>query len=365
MYKRLLFVLTILFISGLLFTGEIYSGPRNIVMEFSTGTWCGFCPCGEQVADSILTAYPNTIIIGYHSGGSDPFVNAEATAVFNLIGYSASPTLCLDRTNHPGDASHPYVSYSQWSNKYYQRYTTSPTTVIDVVVTSKDYNPSTRVLNVTVSATALQNLTGQYKVHFIMTESNIVYPQNFYTCGYVGYDSNYIHKWFPRTIINGSTGENLNTGGVWNQNQVITKSFTKTVSGAWVADNCKYIALVFKDSSTGIFVSEIQQAVQKGVTSPLGVEEENKIPSDYSLSQNYPNPFNPVTHIHFSIPKSGNVSLRIYDISGKEIAVFHNGFMQAGIYNAEVDGSKWASGVYFYKLESEGFSAVKKMLLVK
>ena len=217
----------------------------------------------------------------------------------------------------------------------------------------------------TINATALQNLTGQYKVHFILTESNIVYPQNFYTCGYVGYDSFYVHRWFPRTIINGSTGQNMNTGGVWNQNQVITKSCTKTLDNAWVADNCKIIAMVFKDSSTGLFVSEIQQAVQKSVTGPLGITEENNIPSEYSLEQNYPNPFNPKTNIHFAIPVNGNVSLKIYNINGKEIAVYHKGYMQAGIYNAEIDASNWTSGVYFYKLEAVGFTAVKKMMLIK
>jgi hypothetical protein len=366
MKTRLLLLIT--FLTALFFISSIdlYSGPRNIVMEFSTGTWCGFCPCGEAVADSILNVYPNTVIIGYHSGGNDPFVNAEATAVFSLIGYGASPTLCLDRMNHPGDPNHPYVPYSTWSNLFYQRYLSSPTTLIDVVVTSKTYNTSTRVLNVTINSTALQNLTGQYKVHFLITEDYVVYPQNFYsTCGYEGYHNDYVHKWIPRTVINGATGQTLNTGGVWNQNQSISKSFSYTLNNAWIANNCKFIAIVFRDSSEGLFVSKIQQALQQPVTDAVGITNENNVPSDYNLSQNYPNPFNPTTNIKFSIPINGNVSLKIYDILGIEKAVYMEGYLKAGSYNAEIDASSWASGVYYYQLTSSDFSETKRMILIK
>lgn len=363
--KQLLLI-SIFSILSLIPLNDLFSVPRNIVLEFSTGTWCGFCPCGESVADSILTAYPNTIVIGYHSGGNDPFVNPEATAVFNLIGYTASPTLCLDRTNHPGNTTYPYVPYYTWSNRFYQRYTSSPTTNMDIVVSSKSYNPATRVLNVTINATALQNFTGQYKVHFIITESNVVYPQNFYSaCGTEGYHNDYVHKWFPRTIINGSTGQNMNTGGVWNQNQSISKSFSYTLNSAWAESNCKFIAIIFKDSTQGLFVSNIQQAIQQPVTNPTGINNEKNIPTEYSLSQNYPNPFNPTTNIKFSIPKNGNVSLKIYDVLGNEKAVYMKGYLKAGVYNAEINALSWSSGIYFYKLSAGDFSVTKKMILVK
>jgi hypothetical protein len=89
------------------------------------------------------------------------------------------------------------------------------------------------------------------------------------------------------------------------------------------------------------------------------------IPSEFELSQNYPNPFNPVTKINFSIPKDGIVSLKVFDIFGREVARLANGRLSAGSYSVDFDGNRFSSGTYFYKLESEGFSDVRKMLLVK
>lgn len=365
MKKHFLFLIlltTIFFASN-----NIFSGSRNLVIEFSTGTWCGFCPCGERVADSILVRYPNTAVIGYHSGGNDPFTNFPGSAIFGMMGYQASPTACINRQNHPGNGGiYPYMSYSMWSARVTELYNTSPLTVVDVVIATKNYNPATRELTAVINSTALQNLTGQYKIHFIITEDNIVYPQNHYEpCGPNGYDSNYVHKWIPRVITNGANGENLNSGGLWSQNQLITKNFAYTLSGSWNADNCKFIAIVYRDSSLGIFASTVQQSVKTSVTGPLGISTVSTIPDNYSLSQNYPNPFNPVTNIKFSIAKDGIASLKIYDIIGNEVSTLINGFMRAGIYNAEIDGTNWSSGVYYYSLKVADFNQTKKMVLVK
>ena len=89
------------------------------------------------------------------------------------------------------------------------------------------------------------------------------------------------------------------------------------------------------------------------------------IPLKFSLEQNYPNPFNPSTEIQFSLPKSGFTTLKVYDITGREVAVLVNEQKQAGTYSTEFNASKLASGVYFYRLTSGNFSAVKKLLLLK
>ncbi|MBK8982137.1 MAG: T9SS type A sorting domain-containing protein [Ignavibacteria bacterium] len=90
-----------------------------------------------------------------------------------------------------------------------------------------------------------------------------------------------------------------------------------------------------------------------------------EVPAEYSLKQNYPNPFNPSTIINFSIPKSGMIKLRIYDITGKEIAALVNEFKQAGNYSYSFNPVNLNSGIYFYKLESEGFTDIKKMTFIK
>ncbi|MBI5401840.1 MAG: T9SS type A sorting domain-containing protein [Ignavibacteriae bacterium] len=93
--------------------------------------------------------------------------------------------------------------------------------------------------------------------------------------------------------------------------------------------------------------------------------ENNLTPQKYVLEQNYPNPFNPVTNIKFSIPKNGFVSLKVYDIMGKEVETLISKEMTTGSYHVDWNAVKYSSGIYFYKLESNGFTDTKKMILVK
>ncbi len=88
-------------------------------------------------------------------------------------------------------------------------------------------------------------------------------------------------------------------------------------------------------------------------------------PVSFELKQNYPNPFNPVTTIGYKIAKSGNVKLSVFDVTGREVAVLLNDFKQAGIYSVSFNATGLSSGIYFYKLSAEGFSDVKRMILVK
>ena len=104
---------------------------------------------------------------------------------------------------------------------------------------------------------------------------------------------------------------------------------------------------------------------------PISIENlSNEVPVRFSLEQNYPNPFNPTTKIKFSIPSLGqrhafDVHLIIYDILGREVAIPINQQMKPGHYEVEWDGSNFASGVYFYKLEAGSFVETKKMVLIK
>ncbi len=95
------------------------------------------------------------------------------------------------------------------------------------------------------------------------------------------------------------------------------------------------------------------------------VEVEIGVPSKFELSQNYPNPFNPSTKISYSVPKSGYVSLKVYNALGQEVASLVNGIKEAGIHSIEFNAVNLNSGIYFYKLEAGNISQVKKMMLIK
>ncbi|MDP1678107.1 MAG: T9SS type A sorting domain-containing protein [Bacteroidota bacterium] len=94
-------------------------------------------------------------------------------------------------------------------------------------------------------------------------------------------------------------------------------------------------------------------------------KNEEVIAKEYSVSQNYPNPFNPTTTINYIFPKAGNVMLKVYDVLGREVATLVDEYKGIGSYSVEFDASKLSSGMYFYKLTSDNFSKVKKMMLVK
>ncbi len=91
----------------------------------------------------------------------------------------------------------------------------------------------------------------------------------------------------------------------------------------------------------------------------------NEVPTTYALSQNYPNPFNPATTINYQLPKTGFVTLKIYDILGKEVASLVSEQMNPGRYSVNFDASRLASGVYIYRLQVNDYVSSKKMLLLK
>lgn len=101
-------------------------------------------------------------------------------------------------------------------------------------------------------------------------------------------------------------------------------------------------------------------------SSYTGLENnESEIVDHYSLSENFPNPFNPTTSIKYQIPKAGNVTLKIYDILGSEIATLVDDFKETGRYEVNFNASSLASGVYIYRINVNDYTNVKKMVLLK
>ena len=91
----------------------------------------------------------------------------------------------------------------------------------------------------------------------------------------------------------------------------------------------------------------------------------NKIPTEFSLNQNYPNPFNPSTKITYQIPKVSFITLKIYDVLGKEITTLVNEEKPIGSYEIEFNAKNLPSGIYFYKIQAGSFVETKKMVLMK
>jgi len=89
------------------------------------------------------------------------------------------------------------------------------------------------------------------------------------------------------------------------------------------------------------------------------------IPKDYFITQNYPNPFNPTTVIKYQLPKAVNVTIKLYDMLGREVKEFINHTQEAGYYELTIDGSDLSSGTYIYRITAGDFTDSKKLLLIK
>jgi hypothetical protein len=100
--------------------------------------------------------------------------------------------------------------------------------------------------------------------------------------------------------------------------------------------------------------------------STIGIQQiGSEIPSTFELKQNYPNPFNPSTKIGFKIPKSWFVSLKIYDITGKEVQALLEQSLNAGEYSVDWNAGNLPSGIYIYSMQAGSFTQSRKMILVK
>ncbi len=119
------------------------------------------------------------------------------------------------------------------------------------------------------------------------------------------------------------------------------------------------------DRYGNININKLYKAVE-GQSFSVGVHQlGTEIPYEYHLYQNYPNPFNPITTIKYDLAKPGFVVLRVFDISGREVAELVNGTYNAGTYSVNFDAGSLTSGVYLYTLRSNSFYESRKMLLVK
>ena len=152
--------------------------------------------------------------------------------------------------------------------------------------------------------------------------------------------------------------------------------FTSDKGETWIEkqtpDSAVIFDLTFADSSTGYAVGENGAILKyrKEIIVPT-----DSIPADYFLSQNYPNPFNSLTRINYSIKENGIVSLKVYDVLGNEVAVLVNEEKSAGNYEIDFSaigrsafgGNAYTltSGVYFYRLSTDGFAQTKKMVLLR
>ncbi len=258
------FALMLTLWAGVMVAPLFSQNQRNPVLELCTGTWCQWCPCGDQVAlEEVLRNYPNTIILAYHGPAnfsSEPFSFFAGNTIINSLSFNAYPTGIFDRATG-------IIFRDTWRSWAATRTAVAPTVKIKLVYSS--YNPLTREYSATFDFTALQNLSGEFRFNAILVEDGIVYGQtsnNTCTPGQT-FLPNYVHDWLVRDMMNGALGEVMNSGA-WNVNQTIRKTVRYTVPAPHapapdiVPDSCRVVVKVYKSGAPLNSNAEIQQAEQ-------------------------------------------------------------------------------------------------------
>lgn len=140
--------------------------------------------------------------------------------------------------------------------------------------------------------------------------------------------------------------------------------FNSALVSAKTAKTQNYSMTTSADTALGNAVASLKAAINGLVVTGVSTAG-GKAPDQFSLSQNYPNPFNPTTHINYAVQQAGDVTLKVLNLLGEEVATIYAGYHQPGNYSATFDGSGFASGVYLYRLSAGSFVDTKKLILLK
>jgi hypothetical protein len=325
-----------------------YPGERNVLVEMFTNSHCSVCPGAHAAIDAYSSTSPNASrvrYIYYHTTfpySDDPLSLANTTepnarnSYYN--GPTSTPNTFFDGTNQ----GRTYSSFA--ANLDARMAATSP---LDIQLSgSKNGQSVTVTAAISQTGTISQN---DLVVHMIAVENvtyvgrNGVSPQNFVV----------------RKMITPIAGDPivLNAGSAKQVMHSATLTNVVTMNFAGV--------VVFVQS---VSTKEVYQSEYISTSMLTGVGQvEPSAPSDFSLSQNFPNPFNPSTSITFSVPRTGHVSLKVFGLLGNEVAALISGSLSAGVHTYQFSASEFrlSSGMYFYRLEADGRTIVRKMMLLQ
>ena len=349
---KIIFLFLVVF-SFIVSSNGFAQANRIVLFEEGTSSTCPPCASNNPILDAFLNANPTTTTaIKYHANwptpGNDPMYLANPTQnLERIINYYNMNSTGIPYCNADGIITDiwPFTT-SNFTNAMNTRLAVP--TPLSIVVTDTripgDSNKATIVLNL-----ASDLPYGNYKLRVMAVEGHIHYATPPGPNGET--DFYQVFRWaYPNT-----TGVPAPiTAGTY------TFYYTYKILSNWADTSIYTVAFVQNDINKEVINSG------RGHYTPVNISGNNTgLPLEYKLHQNFPNPFNPVTRISYDIPLSGDVSLKVYDVLGNEVASLVNGFIPAGKYNYDFNASDLSSGIYFYELVAGNYSATKKMLLIK
>ncbi len=163
---------------------------------------------------------------------------------------------------------------------------------------------------------------------------------------------------FPALRVSGTTATKSYLSGT-----LVNTNTSYTIS--WLTESGNQLGVQVDTPSSGTVKVHSVSLIVVGSTPATLVKAAPRLPSSFALSQNYPNPFNPSTQIQFSVPQAGFVSLKVYDVLGREVATLINRELAPSSYSITWNAANVPSGVYLYRLDAGNYSVTKKMVLLK
>ncbi len=363
------------------------------------GIWLGFSELTGRAANTRLSV-PGAASYMEDRGANSDYragfevdymfsIQADGSRPVNVTRLVGTPTFQLVCNANPGGALTPSASGAVFptAGSVEVAFNNQETNDLTVNPTGFEMKIPFSALGVTAagSVQAFAFITGNFDPFF----SNITVPGNAGTSN-LGFNPNFstlpggpyftnpialpveLTSFNAQVLNNGvrltwTTASEVNNSGfeVQRSNDQANWTALGFVRGAGTTTEAQSYAFTDAQASGRVFY-RLKQIDFDGQFAYSNVIEVNAgLPKQFVLEQNYPNPFNPTTTIAYQLPTAGNVSLKVFDMLGKEVASLVNGRQEAGSYTVNFNANQLSSGVYFYRLQAGSFVQTRKMMLVK
>jgi hypothetical protein len=339
-----------------------------VVGEEGTGTWCQWCPRGAVFMDRFEQQY-GEFWAGIAVHNSDPMtVTAYDASIGGLItGY---PSALVDRGNE--------VDPSGMGTDFYDRLQTPP---VAFITNGANWDPSTRVLNVSVSADFQAAATNNYKLACVLTEDGVTgtgsgYNQsNSYAGGGNGVMGGFeslpnpvpaalmVYNHVARAISPGFAGEPNSFPAIVNSGETKTLTFSFTLPATWDETNMHIVGMLIAPSGRidNAGRTTINEAVANGFVAGPAASVSELFAAPDATMQVYPNPATSSATVAFNLKSDSNVTLKLMDLSGKVIAVRDYG-MISGAVDVNLQTAQLEAGVYVIEATIDGKLITKRLI---
>jgi hypothetical protein len=343
---------------------------QKVVIEEFTGAWCGYCPEGAEIMESILDANQRAIGISVHSGDAMEIPSGDALATFYGPNY---PQALINRQGAP-------ISRGSWASAASN--VTQGSGSVTVAIDNKVFNTTTRVLTFDINTTFTGNVSGDLRFHAVLTEDSVVgtgsgYNQvNYFntTSGHTfqGLGNpivGYVHDHVMRDQIDGTWGTAGIIPATVNFGQQFSKSYTYTIPANQDYEKMHLVAYISNFEGNAMNQRKILNGEEVPVyTAPVvGIEEIN---AQSDVMQVAPNPISSTSKVLFTLREAGQIRMEVMNPMGQRIAILGEGFMNEGAHTLYWNGTNdqnqpVANGAYFIRLVTENGQSNSTRILVQ